>query len=55
MAPGGAVAGAVIGATAGTAIAAEAERWHGGYWWHGGCYNRRPNGSWPQVEPGYCS
>ncbi|MFZ0424025.1 MAG: hypothetical protein WAL80_14205 [Xanthobacteraceae bacterium] len=46
---GGAVAGAVIGATAGAAIAAEAERRHGG------CYYRYPNGSWLQVQPGYCS
>jgi outer membrane lipoprotein SlyB len=46
---GGAVAGAVIGATAGTAIAAEAQQRHGG------CYYRYPNGSWLQVQPGYCS
>ncbi|HEX4408611.1 MAG TPA: hypothetical protein VH206_07555 [Xanthobacteraceae bacterium] len=53
---GGAVAGAVIGATAGAAIAAEAERRKGGYyWWHSGCYYRYPNGSWLQVQPGYCS
>jgi outer membrane lipoprotein SlyB len=53
---GGAVAGAVIGATAGAAIAAEAERRRGGYyWWHGGCYYRYQNGSWLQVQPGYCS
>jgi hypothetical protein len=53
---GGAVAGAVIGATAGAAIASEGERRRSGYyWWHGGCYYRYPNGSWLQVQPGYCS
>jgi hypothetical protein len=53
---GGAVAGAVIGATTGAVIASEAQRRNGGYyWWHGGCYYRYPNGSWLQVQPGYCS
>ena len=27
----------------------------GYYWWRGGCYYRYPNGSWLQVQPGYCS
>jgi hypothetical protein len=54
--PGGAVAGAVIGAAAGATIAAEAQQRSGGYyWWRGGCYYRYPNGSWLQVQPGYCS
>jgi outer membrane lipoprotein SlyB len=53
---GGAVAGAVIGATTGAVIAAEAQqRSTGYYWWRGGCYYRYPNGSWLQVQPGYCS
>jgi hypothetical protein len=53
---GGAVAGAVIGATAGAVIASEGQRRASGYyWWHGGCYYRYPNGSWLQVQPGYCS
>jgi hypothetical protein len=53
---GGAVAGAVIGATNGAVIASEAQRRNGGYyWWRGGCYYRYPNGSWLQVQPGYCS
>src|SRR5579863_3694604 len=52
---GGAVAGAVIGATTGAVIASEAQRRNGGYyWWRGGCYYRYPNGSWLQVQPGYC-
>jgi len=52
---GGAVAGAVIGATTGAVIAAEAQRRATGYyWWRGGCYYRYPNGSWLQVQPGYC-
>jgi len=52
---GGAVAGAVIGATTGAVIAAEAQRRNSGYyWWRGGCYYRYPNGSWLQVQPGYC-
>lgn len=51
----GAVAGAVIGATTGAVIAAEAQRRRSGYyWWRGGCYYRYPNGSWLQVQPGYC-
>src|SRR6516162_2430685 len=49
---GGAVAGAVIGATTGAVIASEAQRRY--YWWRGGCYYRYPNGSWLQVQPGYC-
>jgi hypothetical protein len=54
--PGGAVAGAVIGATTGAVIASEAQRRHSGYyWWRDGCYYRYPNGSWLQVQPGYCS
>jgi len=53
---GAAVAGAVIGAAAGATIAAEAQQRAGGYyWWRGGCYYRYPNGSWLQVQPGYCS
>jgi outer membrane lipoprotein SlyB len=53
---GGAVAGAVIGAATGAAIASEGQRRASGYyWWHGGCYYRYPNGSWLQVQPGYCS
>jgi len=53
---GGAVAGALIGATTGAVIASEAQRRNGGYyWWRGGCYYRYPNGSWLQVQPGYCS
>jgi uncharacterized protein YcfJ len=53
---GGAVAGAVIGATTGAVIAAEAQqRSTGYYWWRGGCYYRYPNGSWLQVQLGYCS
>jgi len=37
-------------------IAAEAQRRHSAYyWWRGGCYYRYPNGSWLQVQPGYCS
>ena len=52
---GGAVAGALIGATTGAVIAAEAQRRNSGYyWWRGGCYYRYPNGSWLQVQPGYC-
>jgi outer membrane lipoprotein SlyB len=52
---GGAVAGAVIGATTGAVIASEAQRRHSGYyWWRSGCYYRYPNGSWLQVQPGYC-
>jgi membrane associated rhomboid family serine protease len=52
---GGAVAGAVIGATTGAVIASEAQRRRSGYyWWRGGCYYRYPNGSWLQVQPGYC-
>ena len=51
----GAVAGAAIGATTGAVIAAEAQPRPGGYyWWRGGCYYRYPNGSWLQVQPGYC-
>jgi len=53
---GGAVAGAVIGATAGAVIASEGQRRASGYyWWHSGCYYRYPNGSWLQVQSGYCS
>src|ERR1700736_4557306 len=53
---GGAGAGAVIGATTGAVIAAEAQqRATGYYWWRGGCFYRYPNGSWLQVQPGYCS
>ena len=53
---GGAVAGAMIGATTGAVIASEGQRRASGYyWWHGGCYYRYPNGSWLQVQPGYCS
>ena len=53
---GGAIAGAVIGATTGAVIASEAQRQSTGYyWWRGGCYYRYPNGSWLQVQPGYCS
>jgi len=53
---GGAVAGALIGATTGAVIASEAQRRNGGYyWWRGGCYYRYPNGSWLQVQPGYCA
>lgn len=52
---GGAIAGAVIGASAGAAIAAEGQRRATGYyWWRDGCYYRYPNGSWMQVQPGYC-
>jgi hypothetical protein len=52
---GGAVAGAVIGATTGAVIASEAQRRNSGYYfWRGGCYYRYPNGSWLQVQPGYC-
>jgi hypothetical protein len=52
---GGAVGG-IIGAAAGATIAAEAQQRNGGYyWWRGGCYYRYPNGSWLQVQPGYCS
>ena len=53
---GGAVAGALIGATTGAVIASEAQRRNGGYyWWRGGCYYRYPDGSWLQVQPGYCA
>lgn len=53
---GGAVSGAVIGATTGAVIASEAQRRPSGYyWWRGGCYYNYPNGSWLQVQPGYCS
>ena len=53
---GGAIAGGLIGATTGAVIAAEAQRRRSGYyWWRGGCYYRYPNGSWLQVQPGYCS
>jgi len=53
---GGVIAGAAIGATTGAVIAAEAQRRNGGYyWWRGGCYYRYPNGSWLQVQPGYCA
>jgi outer membrane lipoprotein SlyB len=53
---GGAIAGAAIGATTGAVIAAEAQRRSSGYyWWRGGCYYRYPNGSWLQVQPGYCA
>jgi hypothetical protein len=53
---GGAVGGAVMGATTGAVIAAEAQqRSTGYYWWRGGCFYRYPNGSWLQVQPGYCS
>jgi outer membrane lipoprotein SlyB len=52
--PGGIIAGAVIGAATGAAIASEAQRRNGYYWWHGGCYYRYPNGSWAQVYPNYC-
>jgi hypothetical protein len=53
---GGAVAGAVIGGATGAAIVSEGQRRASGYyWWHGGCYYRYPNGSWLQVQPGYCS
>jgi outer membrane lipoprotein SlyB len=53
---GGAIAGAVIGATTGAVIAAEAQQRSAGYyWWRGGCYYRYPNGSWLQVQLGYCS
>jgi hypothetical protein len=54
---GGAIAaGAIIGATTGAVIASEGQRRASGYyWWHGGCYYRYPNGSWLQVQPGYCS
>jgi hypothetical protein len=53
---GGAIAGGLIGATTGAVIAAEAQRRQSGYyWWRGGCYYRYPNGSWLQVQPGYCS
>ena len=53
---GSAIAGAVIGATTGAVIASEGQRRSSGYyWWHGGCYYRYPNGSWLQVQPGYCS
>ena len=52
---GGAIAGGLIGATTGAVIASEAQRRHSGYyWWRGGCYYRYPNGSWLQVQPGYC-
>ncbi len=53
---GGAVAGAVIGATTGAVIASEAQRRSTGYyWWRGGCYYRYLNGSWLQVQRGYCA
>jgi uncharacterized protein YcfJ len=52
---GGAIAGGLIGATTGAVIASEAQRRRSGYyWWRGGCYYRYPNGSWLQVQPGYC-
>jgi hypothetical protein len=52
---GGAIAGGLIGATTGAVIASEAQRRASGYyWWRGGCYYRYPNGSWLQVQPGYC-
>jgi len=52
---GGAIAGGLIGATTGAVIASEAQRRRTGYyWWRGGCYYRYPNGSWLQVQPGYC-
>src|SRR6516225_9811255 len=48
--------GGAIGATTGAVIAAEAQRRSSGYyWWRGGCYYRCPNGSWLQVQPGYCA
>jgi outer membrane lipoprotein SlyB len=52
----GAIAGAAIGAATGAAIASEAQRRNGGYyWWHGGCYYQYPNGAWVQIAPNYCS
>lgn len=54
--PGGAVAGAAIGATTGAVIASEAQRRNGGhYWWRGRCYYRYPNGNWLHAQPGCCS
>ena len=44
-----------VDATTGAVIASEAQRRNSGYyWWRGGCYYRYPNGSWLQVQPGYC-
>jgi hypothetical protein len=52
---GGAVVGGVIGAATGAAIASEAERRRGGYyWWHDGCYYQYPNGEWRHVPRRYC-
>src|SRR5262249_19500509 len=52
---GGAVGGGVSGATTRPWVAHQArQQGRGDYWWRGGCYYRYPNGSWLQVQPGYC-
>ena len=48
--------GAIVVATTGAMIAAEAQQRPSGYHrWRGGCYYRYPNGDWLQVQPGYCA
>jgi outer membrane lipoprotein SlyB len=52
---GGAVAGGVIGAALGATIAASMEpRRHGYYWYQGGCWVRRGDGSYIRVSRRYC-
>ena len=51
----GAAIGAVIGAGAGAAIAAQGEQRRSGYYWYEGrCWLRHPNGSYQRVSARYC-
>jgi len=52
---GGAIAGGIIGAAAGAAIAGSMEpRRHGYYWYRGGCWLHRWDGSYVRVSRRYC-
>jgi outer membrane lipoprotein SlyB len=52
---GGAVAGGVIGAALGATIAHSMEpRRHGYYWYQGGCWLRRGDGSYVRVSRRNC-
>jgi outer membrane lipoprotein SlyB len=52
---GGAIAGGLIGAAAGAAIAGSMEpRRRGYYWYEGGCWLRRGDGSYIRVSRRHC-
>jgi hypothetical protein len=51
----GAAAGAIIGGATGAIIGSQGQARAGGYYWYqGGCYIQRGDGSWMQVSPRYC-